>query len=74
MVQQIQAMEWQKGFSDLTSGTYENVIAISCTDAGDVTAHFKLGDETKSFTAGMDRTLNNESITIVDGIFDITVR
>ena len=74
MVQQIQALEWMANYSDLTSGTYDNVIAISCIGEGDVVCHFKNGDETKSFTDGMDRTLNGESITISSGTFDINVR
>lgn len=74
MVQQIQAAEWSKGMSELTSGTYEGVIVISCLVDGDIVCHFKNGDETKSFTEGMDRTLNGESITISSGTFDINVR
>lgn len=74
MVQQIQAMEWMENYSELESGTYEHVIVISCIEDGDIVCHFKNGNETKSFTAGMDRTLNAESITISSGKFDINVR
>ncbi len=74
MVQQIQACEWLANYSELESGTYENVIVISCVEDGDIVCHFKTGDETKSFTAGMDRTLNSESVTISSGSFDLNVR
>ena len=74
MVYQIQAMEWAEGYSDLSTGSFSNVHVISCIEDGDITCHFKGGDITKRFTAGMDRTLNDEDITIVSGSFDLNVR
>jgi len=76
MVQQIQAMEWMENLSEMETGggRIENVIVIHCIEDGTVTAHFKNDDEEKSFTAGMDRTLNSVAITIDSGKFDINVR
>jgi len=76
MVQQIQAMEWMENLSEVETGggRIEKVIVIHCIEEGTVTAHFPNGDENKSFTAGMDRTLNGVAITIDSGKFDINVR
>lgn len=65
MIANIQTMEWMAGLSDLTSGDYSNVVAIRCIEDGTVTAHFPTGDETKAFTADMDRSLNRVDINIL---------
>ena len=66
----IQAVEWKAGMP-ASSGTFNKVRLIHCVVDGDITAHFKDGDETRSFLAGEDFTLAYVNVTVVSGSFDI---
>ena len=66
----IQAIEW-KDNSPVIAGTHIGVNVIHCISDGDITAHFKTGDKTRSFVAGDDVTLSYIDVTVVSGEFDL---
>lgn len=66
----IQAIEWKKGMP-VDTGSFPGVNVIHCVEDGDITAHFKAGDETRSFIAGDDFVLAAVDVTVVSGSFDL---
>ena len=66
----IQAVEWKSGMP-VATGDFNKVSLVHCVGAGSITAHFKSGDETRTFVAGDDMTLAYVDITVDSGSFDI---
>ena len=66
----VQAVEWRPGMP-VSSGDFKKVVLVHCVEDGDIIAHFKSGDETRSFVAGDDFTLAYVDITVSSGSFDI---
>jgi len=66
----IQTIEWKPGMP-VATGVFKKVNVIHCIEAGDITAHFKTGDETRPFLPGDDISLSYVDITVVSGSFDI---
>ena len=66
----IQAVEWKPGMP-VATGDFKKVSLIHCVEAGTVTAHFKSGDEPRTFVAGDDMTLAYVDVTVNSGSFDI---
>ncbi len=66
----IQAIEW-KDTSPVTTGTHFGVNVIHCIAGGDITAHFKTGDKTRTFMVGDDIALSYVDVTVVSGEFDL---
>ena len=66
----IQAVEWRPGMP-VNTGTFNKVVLLHCVADGEVTAHFKTGDETRTFKAGDDVTLPYVDVTISSGSFDV---
>jgi hypothetical protein len=66
----IQAVEWKPGMP-VSSGDFKKVSLVHCVSDGDVTAHFKSGNETRTFKAGEDFVLAYVDITVNSGSFDI---
>ena len=69
--QLVQAISWIKAQYQVSSGTYVGVVALSCLEDGDATAHFGEGDETITFVAGSDVSLGSVDVTIVSGSFAV---
>ena len=66
----IQAVEWKFGMP-VSTGDFKKVSLVHCVTAGSITAHFKSGDEPRTFAAGDDMTLAYVDITVTSGSFDI---
>ncbi len=66
----IQAVEWKSGMP-VATGDFKKVSLVHCVEAGSITAHFKSGDELRTFVAGDDMTLAYVDITVESGSFDI---
>jgi len=66
----IQAVEWKPGMP-VTTGDFNKVSLIHCVLDGVITAHFRSGDETRTFLSGEDFTLAYVDITVDSGEFDI---
>ena len=66
----IQTVEWKPGMP-VSTGDFKSVKLIHCVEDGDITAKFPTGDETRSFIAGDDFTLDYIDVTVVSGSFDL---
>jgi len=66
----IQAVEWKPGMP-VATGDFKKVSLVHCVADGDITAHFKTGDESRTFVAGDDMTLSYVDVTVDSGTFDL---
>ena len=66
----VQAVEWKPDMP-VSTGSFKSVCLIHCVADGNIVAHFKGGDKTRTFVAGDDFTLPYVDVTVSSGSFDL---